>query len=308
MDNLEPIGSNNKTQTTTLPTNSKAAFDLTSQVLGKLETEAVTPRARWVYLTEEYALWVFWATTVVLGALSVAVALFVLSRQRFALFELTHRDFSTFAVDVLPTLWLVLFVSMVIFAVFNMRHTKRGYRYPLWQILGSSMVLSLVLGSVLHLAGAGFSLDKKLGVWSKGYSSQEKLELKWWQNPAEGRLVGKAMYIREGADTEIRFIDMAGTAWQLSLDELHEGEKQLLAEGRQVRIFGAVETDRSFHACGAMPWVQDRSYRGEELDEIRQGTRAKIEAFKQEKLAMMASSTVCGELMRLLPKPPRLIW
>jgi hypothetical protein len=308
MDNLEPALANNKTQTTTPETTPRAAFDLTSQILGKIETEAVTPRGRWVYLTEEYSLWALWAATVVLGALSVAVTLFVLAHQRFALYELTHRDFTTFAVDVLPTLWLALFTAMVIFAVFNLRQTKRGYRYPLWQILGSSLALSLVLGSFLHVAGAGFSLDKKMGVWSKGYPSQEKLELKWWQNPGEGRLVGKAMYIREGADTEIRFIDMAGTAWQLTLDELHEGEKQLISEGKQVRIFGAINSDRSFHACGAMPWVQDRSYRGEELDEIRQVAREKIETFREEKMAMMASSTICGELMRLLPRPPKLAW
>ena len=308
MDNLEPIGSNNKTQTTTDATTQRATFDLTSQILGKLETEAVTPRARWVYSSQEFALWIFWVATVVLGALSVSVTLFVLAHQRFALYELTHTDFSSFAVDVLPVLWLTLFMVMVLFAVFNMRHTKRGYRYPLWQILGSSLLLSLVLGSVLHIAGAGFSLDRKMGMWSKDYASQDKLELKWWQNPAEGRLVGKAMYIREGADTEIRFIDMAGTAWQLSLDELHEAEKRLLEEGRQVRIFGTLENDRSFHACGAMPWVQDRSYEGKELDEIRQGARAKIEGFREDKMAMMASSTACGELMRRLPRPPKLAW
>ncbi len=283
----------------------EGTFDLTSQILQKIESESVTPRAKWVYSTQEYLLWLLWFVTVLLGAISVAVTSFVFSHQRFALYELTHDNFVTFAVDVLPLLWLLLFGVMVVFAVFNMRHTRRGYRYPLWQILGSSVVLSLALGALLHLAGAGFSLDKKMGALARGYASQEKLELKWWQDPRSGRLVGSAMYVREGGATDIRFIDFEGVAWQLELDELHEEEVRLLTEGKQVRIFG-VSDGGVFHACGAMPWVQDRSYKGEELAEIQRGARAKIDGFKDEKMAMMATSTVCGELMRRLPKPPKM--
>lgn len=278
--------------------------DLKTQILEKIETEAVTPRARWVYSTQEYALWAVWGLTVFVGALSVAITFFVFSHQRFALYELTHRNFVTFAVDVLPTLWLVLFVSMVAFAVFNMRHTKRGYRYPLWQIFGSSVLLSLALGALLHLAGAGFSLDKKIGAWASGYPSQEKIELKWWQNPKEGRLVGTAEYVRESGGTGARFIDVTGVVWQLDSAELLVVEKQLLEAGRQVRLFGVIQPGSVFYACGAMPWVYDRAYVDEELATIRRETRAKMNAFRDEKIAMIASSTVCGELIRRVPKPP----
>lgn len=306
MNNRDSILS--EKETVAAPQVAVSGVNLTSQILSKIETGAVKPRARWMYLTEEYTLWVLWGVTVLFGALSVAVTFFVFSHQRFALYELTHQDFITFAVEVLPTLWLGLFAVMVVFGVFNMRHTKRGYRYPLWQILGSSVVVSLALGAVLHLAGAGFSLDKKLGVWAKGYASQEKLDLKWWQNPVEGRLVGTAMHVRESGGTDIRFVDVSGTAWQLDMSELHEEEERLLMMGGQVRIFGTSEVDTVFHACGAMPWVQDQNYRGEELAQIRQGARSKIDGFKAEKMAMMASSTICGEFMRGLQKPPQMGW
>lgn len=283
--------------------------DLKSSILGQIEKEEVKPTAKWVFSSAEYAVWAMWILTVVLGALSVAVTLYVLSHQRFALYELTHRDFATFVVDVLPVLWLSIFVVMVVFAVFNIRHTKRGYRYPLWMIVGSSLVASLALGAFLHLAGAGFSLDKKMGAWSRGYASQEKLELKWWQNPEEGRLVGTAMYVREGESTAIRFIDVGGKAWQFEADELHDGEKDLLNRGVQVRVFGITTSGTDvFHACGAMPWVQDRSYRGEELNEIRQGAREKISRFKEEKLEQLASSTLCSTFLMKLPKPPQVVW
>lgn len=282
--------------------------NLKSHILSRLEDEAIEPRAKWVCSTQEYGMWALWLATVVFGALSVAVTFFVVGHQRFALYEVTHASFVAFAIEVLPYLWIGIFLLMVVFAVVNLRHTKRGYRYPLWQILGSSVILSLALGGLLHLAGLGFSLDKKMGMWAKAYNSQERLELKWWQNPEAGRLVGTAMYVREGGSTDVRFVDMAGTAWQLELDELHERERQLLSNGQQVRIFGALQGDSTFHACGAMPWVQDRNYRGEELNEMQKGARIKIRALKEEKMAMMASSTVCAELMRQLPRLPQLRW
>jgi len=281
--------------------------NLKSQILTRLETEAITPRARWICSTQEYAVWALWLVTVVVGALSVAVTFFVVGHQRFAFYEVTHKSFLAFAVEVLPYLWIGIFVLMVAFAVLNLRHTKRGYRYPLSTILGSSVILSLALGGLLHLAGMGFTLDQKMGAWAKGYASQERMELKWWQNPEAGRLVGKAMFVREGGSTDIRFVDMAGTAWQLELDELHEQEKQLLLKGKQMRIFGAPKDEMTFHACGAIPWVQDSNYRVEGLDEMRQTARVKIKAFKEEKMAMMASNTVCGELMRQLPRPLQLL-
>jgi hypothetical protein len=271
--------------------------NLKAQILSRLEDEAIEPRSKWVCSTQEYGVWALWLGTVVLGALSVAVTFFVVSHQRFALYEVTHESFLAFAVEVLPYLWIGIFALMAAFAVVNLRHTKRGYRYPLSMILGSSVLLSFALGGLLHLAGLGFSLDNKMGAWVKGYASQERMELKWWQNPEAGRLVGKAMYVRESDSTDLRFIDMAGTAWQLELDELHDQERQLLTEGRQVRLFGTPQDATTFHACGAMPWVQDRSYRGEELDRMRQEARVKIKAFKEEKMVQMASSTVCAQIM-----------
>ncbi len=276
--------------------------NLKSQILTRLEDEAIEPRAKWVCNILQYSTWVMWLGTVVLGALSVAVTFFVVGHQRFALYEVTHTSFAAFAVEVLPLLWIGIFVLMVTFAVLNLRHTSRGYRYPLWQVLGSSMVLSLVLGGLLHLIGIGFSLDQKMGTWAKGYATQERIDLKWWQNPEAGRLVGTAMFVRESGGTDIRFVDVAGTSWQLTQDELSEREQQLLLAGQQVRIFGAPQTDAVFHVCGAMPWAQDRDYPNDELAEIHKGARVRIQAFKEEKFAMMASSTVCGELLRQLKK------
>lgn len=280
--------------------------NLKNQILARLKDEAIVPRAKWVCTTQEYALWVLWLGTVILGAFSVAVTFFVVGHQRFALYEVTHQSFIAFAAEVLPYAWIGIFAVMVAFAVFNLRHTKRGYRYPLWQILGSSVILSLALGGLLHLADMGFRLDQKMGVWAKGYNSQERLDLKWWQNPEAGRLVGTAMFVRESGSSDVRFIDVAGTAWQLTQGELSEREQQLLLAGQQVRIFGAPQTDAVFHVCGAMPWVQNHDYPNDELAEMHKGARVRIRAFKEEKLAMMASSTVCGELLRQLKKGPQL--
>jgi hypothetical protein len=161
------------------------------------------------------------------------------------------------------------------------------------------------LGFILHVANAGFNLDKQIGAWAKNYPSQEKLELRWWQNPEEGRLVGSAMYIRDGGDTALRFIDASGVMWRFEMEDLREGEKNLLNTGQKVRVFGAVTEETSmFHVCGAMPWVQDRNYAREELDEIRQKAREKIMSFKQEKPLELESGSVCEQILRRLPKPP----
>jgi lipopolysaccharide export system permease protein len=43
-------------------------------------------------------------------------------------------SFFAFAIEVLPYLWISIFIIMILFAVFNLRHTKTGYRFSLERI------------------------------------------------------------------------------------------------------------------------------------------------------------------------------
>lgn len=258
--------------------------DLKNKILQKIESESLCPKSRWFFNCREGLVWLFWGLVIVVSALSVAVTTSALKYGNYAFYEATHPSFFAFALEILPYIWLIIFAVMVILAIYNIRHTKKGYRYALWKIIGGTLLLSVVTGGLFHFLGLGFVLDKELGKMSSSYTSQEKFELRFWQNPKAGRLVVELEEINtENPLTEIMTLeDIRGGVWEVNVSSLSLEDLNLLNHGKQVRLIGQPTQDGevNFHACAAFPWVFEHEYSRHELRELYESTRNKLTNFK----------------------------
>lgn len=230
-------------------------------VLKRLEAEGITPRSRLYFMAHEYALWGAWGATVLLGAVSLAVLSFSSVYMGYALYEATHENLLTFLIDSLPFLWLMALALMIFAAHFNLRHTKKGYKYPVILVIGSSLGLSVVGGVVLHYLGAGYYFDRFLGEVSGAYESRLEFEAHLWQAPKQGRLVGRAELPDEaGVIKGLLFTDIDNESWQLIPEDLNERESEMLRSGRKVKIIIATTSQTGaevYIACGVFPWMMD---------------------------------------------------
>lgn len=259
------------------------------QLLKRLETEGISPHSKLYWLTHEYALWGAWGATVLLGALAVAVTSFASLHIGYALYEATHNDFLTFIFDALPYMWLMAFAVLLGVAYFNLRHTKRGYRYPMPLVIISTFGFSLVGGGMLHLLGGGWYMDKWLGEALPAYQSRAEFEEALWQAPVAGRLVGRAM-IKEVTSpvNTVAFVDAREHEWKINTGALREREGELLLSGNKVRILMATSSrdgDDVLYACAVFPWLLDhappikewRQERGDFIENIKfSRERAKV--------------------------------
>ncbi|MEK7462447.1 MAG: hypothetical protein AAB618_02635 [Patescibacteria group bacterium] len=244
----------------------------------------ICPRSKTFFQTRECTVWFLWLATVLIGALAVAVTLFVVSHSQYALYEATHENFFTFMVEVLPFLWIVIFGLMVLVGVYEVRHTKRGYRYPLWQIVGSSLILSLAGGAALQLFGLGYTTDHVLGEHMGIYSSQEKIERRMWQNPEEGRMLGKQVRPLMPPALVVDFVDIAGKSWAVDVSELTPLELELLDSEENVRLIGVL-TDKEnsfFHSCGAFPWQLDKAVTRADLSAARKVFETRVHGYGEQ--------------------------
>jgi len=235
--------------------------NLKDVILSRLEKEGIQPRSRFYWLSHEYALWLVWGITVLCGALSLSVASFASLYIGYALYEASHNNFLTFVFDALPYLWLVAFFLMIIVAYFNLRHTKRGYRYPMLLVVGSSIGFSILGGGFLHWLGAGWYFDKMLGEIVPAYQSRAKFEEEIWQKPLAGRLIGQAIEPIEAVDSVV-FMDANGVYWHLNTTELREPDIKLLQSGRRVRILAATSSEFAedlLYVCAVFPWLLDHA-------------------------------------------------
>lgn len=236
--------------------NTKNEKPLSEVVLQRIAEEQVQPVGKAKFLLLNWGIWVAWALTVTIGAISVAVMIFVGGHARFALHEATHDTPLSFFVEVLPYLWVAIFALMAILAYVNMRHTKTGYRYQVTHILVSSLLFSVAGGVVLHIFGTGHMIDSGIGKRMPLYTSYEKIEERLWQRPEQGRLVGTFVGMDE-TETLYIFKDAAHATWTIQTLELRNKDKRLLSSGRAVRVLGTTtdEVERSFYACGVFPWM-----------------------------------------------------
>lgn len=233
----------------------KSTLTVKDQVLSRVRAGDIKPTSRLWFRGFECLVWLLWALTVLIGAIAFAVLDMVWSVRSRDIFEITHNSPLELLFSALPYLWIVVFGAMTVFAVINFRQTRKGYRYPVGHIIGSSLLFSVVGGLVLHAAGVGMVVDREFGEHMPMYMSQEKMEIKLWQMPEAGRLVG--MFVSTSTEEGlILFADVLGGSWQVNVEELQSADRDWLMARERVRVLGlpTVATN-TFYACGVFPWL-----------------------------------------------------
>lgn len=229
-------------------------------VLDRLEREGITPRSRLYWMSYEYAFWSAWLLSVVLGAVALAVLSFTSLYIGYSLYEATHPTFLTFFFATLPYLWFLTFVGLTLVAYFNLRNTKRGYKYSLYLVVGSSFGFSVLGAVMLHSLGTGYYLDYYLGEHLDSYQSRAEFEAQMWQNPLAGRLLGAVKVLDEDDLERVRFIDVKNEEWDVTITELRPKDSELLLSGHKVRMLVATTTEEirdGVVACAVFPWILD---------------------------------------------------
>ncbi len=263
----------------------KHTSSLAASVLQRIENESITPSAWWKFACVNCLVWIAWVVTIVCGAISVSVLAYVSNRARFELYEATHDSFLLFLIDILPMLWMFSFFVMIVLAYVNMRHTKCGYKYPLWKMLGSSVVLSIAGGAALHFFGVGYYMDTQFAQKIPMYTSLQRTEQHMWQQPHTGRLLG---VFTETDDQRSNFIDVENEHWEIITDALAQKDMELFTSGKKVRVLGTTTSlaRHTLYACGVFPWMYDDTVTNDEMrkekEDFIQRMYRRMEADEQE--------------------------
>ena len=266
---------------------------LSDQVLEKIEKEGVPQTPRIVFTAAQWSMWILWCLSILLGAVAFSVIIFFSMHAGFAFYEASHDGLFEFFLDIMPYTWVGVFVATALLAHYNLRHTKRGYKYQVWQVLLSSILLSFAGGVGLHMLGAGFHIDGFIAQRVPMIPAMHSIENRLWQAPMDGRMLGQYVpNLEEGMEHMMRFQDTSGTVWQLDISELTPGDLELLITGKQMRIVGVPSSTAPhiFIGCGVFPWGMDHN---RTLSDLRLDRHRFIERMQlhHEKMIKMLEAT-----------------
>jgi hypothetical protein len=205
-------------------------------VLAQITKDHITPRPRWHFLAEEGAIWALGVLSVVIGAFAVAAILFELRYAAWDLYLATHESFIDFILDALPFVWIALFGLFGVAVYQSIRHTKRGYRYSLGQLLAASLASSVVAGVCIFVVGGGRFIDEGIGHYMPLHTSLFERERHAWDAADIGRLAGvveevhgqKRIFLLRTMGHEYYSVDVSG----------FDDAETIVAEGDHVRILG----------------------------------------------------------------------
>ncbi|MFT5037007.1 MAG: hypothetical protein ACI9VM_000579 [Candidatus Azotimanducaceae bacterium] len=265
-------------------TEQKTSTNLKDSVISRIETDAVKPKSKWVFLCADCMVWVLWVLVVMVGALAFSESLYVSMHSGIEMYEMTHQSLFSFVIDSLPYVWILTFILMVFLAHYNMRKTRRGYVYPLRHIVISSIVFAVVGGFVFHVAGINKVIDRMVGASLLPYNSVHERQEYLWAHPQDGRITG--VFIERFDNTkEVLFSDSVDRQWTVAIHELPPKDVSLLISGKRVRLFGEADIEANphfFHGCGVMPWIPEEGYTVASLRENRTDARKHMLAFEKE--------------------------
>jgi len=219
--------------------------DFVEKLLGKIKKDKLEPRPRWQFLLKSYTLYIAGVLALLIGALAVAVMIYLFNFNDWHLYRQAKIGFGEFFLLTLPYFWLLFLALFVFIVYYNLKHTKRGYRYPGILLIGALIILSIILGTVFYSWGFGEKIDTILGKSAPFYGHVFNPQIDFWSQPEEGRLAGLIIRLNETGDFVL--LDRELKEWSVSVDS-EINHDIALALKQPLRLLGKRIGDSEFLA------------------------------------------------------------
>lgn len=226
------------------------------KLLDKIRGAHIKPRPKWQFLLKDYVVWGFGVAALLIGGAALAVIIYLVRFDDWSVYSQIGDSFFEFALLTLPYFWLVLFALFVAAVNYNIKHTKRGYKYSLPSVVSVSLVLTLFSGLLFSWAGLGRAIDNTLGERAPFYTQIFNRGFYYWSNPAEGRLVG--IPVVAAAENEFIFIDNNNKEWTVTAADLPGNFE--FKPGPPLRLLGEQTGENTFRADKVLPLGPGRGF------------------------------------------------
>jgi len=219
--------------------------NISQKILEKIKSQNLEPKARWKFTLKNSFVWFFSIVTLIVGGLAFSVMIYLLKNNDWAFHRQMSGSIFKFVLVTFPYFWILCFILFISLALYNLQHTKKGYKYQIITLLIVCFVVSFSLGLFLHNFRAGRLTDDILAQRFPHYNQLINRRVGMWCHPEKGLLAGQIISIEDDQHFQIK--DFNNKTWQIELKESAVNEVKP-EQGHVVRIVGEILDDQTFQA------------------------------------------------------------
>ncbi len=206
----------------------------------------VKQKPRWFFVVKNILMWIFGGASILVGALFVSVIIYTVVNSDMDLHREIYGYFISYITLCMIFLWIFLTGVFVILCDVSVRHTDRGYIYPLYIIISIHIGLSIIVGVFLYAKGISCYVDDMLGSHMRYYYNVNKRRAVSFDLPERGILMGQ---IVRRNDNIVELMSTDGTLWVIAVDNIPT-QKYADLQGSDHAIFlGNTNEKGVFIAC-----------------------------------------------------------
>ena len=224
------------------------------KILQTIKEHHLAPKPRWQFLLKDSLVWAAATIALLVGGLAVAVVIHLVLNNDWEVYENINETLLGFIILTLPYFWLVCLTLFIGLGYYNLKHTKRGYRFRFRTIVMGNVFLSLLLGVAFYNIGVGQAIDEVLAdnvpVYRKVFNPRRTM----WSQPQRGILAGVVLIIED--EENFILVDFTGKEWQVRAHGAIVSPAFVIGPRTAVRMIGDRIDSAVFAAKIIMPWIR----------------------------------------------------
>ena len=224
----------------------------------KIKKEGVSPKPGWIFTVKNYLLWTAGVAFILVEGAAVSVIIYILRYSEWGVYEQLTDGLGQFLLLVLPIFWLILLAALAWVVFFDIRYTKRGYRYPVYMVVLSALLAGLALGAIFSSLGVGRYIDHTLSGSAPYYSEVINPRVGFWCQPEEGRLAG--VVVSDSLPEKFILYGCRQKSWTVGMDDIRGrfgpermGCDRMIIKGEHLKVIGEKVSPDEFSAHDILP-------------------------------------------------------
>jgi len=216
------------------------------KILQDIKDRQIAPKPKWEFAAKNYFFWLIFGAIILIGSLASSAMLFMIFNTDWE-YQTAEGGILEQLMLCLPIFWLVLLAVFVLIAIYDLKKTKKGYRYNLITLISVSVLSSLILGSFVYAIGGGEKLEnyfyQKIPFYKKIDNHKGMLLIR----PEGGRMAGTVIKIN---DENIIIQDFTGRVWIVPTSTLE------FKPGQRIHFFGKKINEEQFDVKIFKSWFR----------------------------------------------------